>query len=59
MLPCVQGDEAFVKGDFEAAQTAYTQSLCHDTHNAVVWANRAAARLRLPGEGAQGGRKGL
>lgn len=45
-VPLVQGDEAFVKQDFAAAITAYTASLRHDTKNAIVWANRAAAHLR-------------
>lgn len=42
-----RGDEAFVKGDFAAADEAYGESIDADTGNAKVWANRAAARLRL------------
>ena len=41
-----EGDEAFVRRDFGAAVNAYTQSLSHDTHNHLVWANRSAANLR-------------
>lgn len=51
-LPCPQGDEAFVRQDYAASVEAYTVSFRHDTSFAVVWANRAAALLRL-GEGAR------
>ncbi|KAJ9506618.1 hypothetical protein QJQ45_018322 [Haematococcus lacustris] len=47
-----KGDEAFVNQDFSAAAAAYSASLRHATHDAVVWANRAAAHLRL-GNGRQ------
>eukprot|EP00955_Chlamydomonas_euryale_P079611 363322-Chlamydomonas_euryale.AAC.10 len=42
-----RGDEAFVRGDAAAAAAAYGESLRHATRSAPVWANRAAARLRL------------
>eukprot|EP00983_Pelagomonas_calceolata_P107278 1159327-Pelagomonas_calceolata.AAC.4 len=44
---CAQGDEAFVRQDYTASAEAYTASLRHDTGSAAVWANRAAAYLRL------------
>lgn len=44
-----QGDEAFVRKDFAAAAEAYATALRHDTSAAAVWANRAAALLRLGG----------
>lgn len=47
LLP--QGDEAFVRQDYTASADAYTASLRHDTSSAAVWANRAAALLRLGG----------
>ena len=43
----MQGDEAFVRQDFAASAEAYAASLRHDTGSAPVWANRAAALLRL------------
>ncbi len=46
-LPVLQGDVAFVARDYAAAAEAYSQSLRHDTRSAVVWANRAAAYLKL------------
>ncbi|KAF5826829.1 hypothetical protein DUNSADRAFT_1935 [Dunaliella salina] len=42
-----QGDEAFVRQDYAASAEAYSASLKHDTSSAAVWANRAAAYLRL------------
>ncbi|KAK9833842.1 hypothetical protein WJX74_007548 [Apatococcus lobatus] len=42
-----QGDEAFVKKDFEGAKQAYSQSILHSTSDPLVWANRSAACLRL------------
>ncbi len=42
-----QGDQAFVSQDYQSAADAYSVSLRHDTHNAVVWANRAAAYIKL------------
>lgn len=42
-----QGDEAFVRKDFEGAQRAYSQSIQHGTGDPLVWANRSAACLRL------------
>ena len=41
------GDEAFIKGDNQAAIAAYDASLAADDTNAKVWANRAAAKLKL------------
>ena len=41
-----EGDEAFVKKEFKAAEAAYSKSLQHDTGNHLVWANRSAARFR-------------
>ena len=41
-----QGDEAFVKGDFDSAAKAYTQALKHNTSDHIIWANRSAAFLR-------------
>ena len=41
-----QGDEAFVKGDFDSAAMAYTQALRHNTSDHIIWANRSAAFLR-------------
>lgn len=41
------GDEAFVKGDFPAAQQHYTGALRHDTSDHALWANRSAASLRM------------
>ena len=52
LLPALlQGDEAFVRQEFPAAVEAYTQSLRHDTSQAAVWANRAAALLRAGAPG--------
>ena len=42
-----QGDEAFVKKDFQGAKQAYSQSIQHSTDDPLVWANRSAACLRL------------
>jgi len=42
-----EGDEAFVSQRWADAVAGYTSSLRHDTRNAVVWANRAAASLKL------------
>ena len=41
-----KGDEAFVKGNFKAANEAYTQALRHATSDSAIWANRSAASLR-------------
>ena len=41
------GNEAFVAGKFEEAETEYTSSLEQDGSCAKTWANRAAARLKL------------
>jgi tetratricopeptide (TPR) repeat protein len=41
------GDEAYARGDYGAALEAYTASLRHDTSDTKVWANRAAAALKL------------
>jgi hypothetical protein len=41
------GDEAFIKGNNAAAVTAYAASLLADDTNAKVWANRAAAKIKL------------
>ena len=41
-----QGDEAFVKGNFDSAAKAYTQALRHNTSDHTIWANRSAAFLR-------------
>lgn len=42
-----EGDKAFVGQDFAAAETHYSASLDADDTNPTVWANRAAARLKL------------
>ncbi|KAK9862761.1 hypothetical protein WJX84_006149 [Apatococcus fuscideae] len=42
-----QGDEAFVKKEFQAARDAYSKSIRHSTSDPLVWANRSAACLRL------------
>ena len=42
-----EGDEAFIKGDNVNAIDKYTQSLDADGTNEKVWANRAAAKLKL------------
>ena len=41
------GDEAFIRGDNDAAVKAYDASIAADDTNAKVWANRAAAKLKL------------
>ena len=41
------GDEAFIRGDNNAAVKAYDASIAADDTNAKVWANRAAAKLKL------------
>jgi tetratricopeptide (TPR) repeat protein len=41
------GDEAYSREDYMAALEAYTASLRHDTSDTKVWANRAAAALKL------------
>ena len=41
------GNEAFVAGNYEEAETKYTASLEKDGSCAKTWANRAAARLKL------------
>ena len=41
------GDEAFIRGDNDAAVTSYDASIAADDTNAKVWANRAAAKLKL------------
>lgn len=41
------GDEAFIRGDNDAAVSSYDASLAADDTNAKVWANRAAAKLKL------------
>ena len=41
------GDEAFIRGDVDAAISSCDASLAADDTNAKVWANRAAAKLKL------------
>ncbi len=41
------GDEAYAREEYTAALEAYTASLRHDTSDTKVWANRAAAALKL------------
>ena len=41
------GDEKFIKGDMAGAIAAYDASLGADDTNAKVWANRAAAKLKV------------
>eukprot|EP00884_Botryococcus_braunii_P013989 jgi/Botrbrau1/22591/Bobra.176_1s0021.1 len=41
------GDEAYAREEYTAALDAYTASLRHDTSDTKVWANRAAAALKL------------
>ena len=42
-----EGDEAFIAGDNASAIDKYTKSLDADGTNEKVWANRAAAKLKL------------
>lgn len=42
-----KGDEAYGKDLPQEAVEFYTQALSHWTHNALIWANRAAAYLKL------------
>lgn len=42
-----EGDEAFIAGDAAVAIDKYTKSLEADGTNEKVWANRAAAKLKL------------
>ena len=42
-----EGDEAFIAGDNAVAIDKYTKSLDADGTNEKVWANRAAAKLKL------------
>lgn len=42
-----EGDEAFIAGDNAVAVDKYTKSLDADGTNEKVWANRAAAKLKL------------
>lgn len=42
-----EGDAAFRSGNYEEALQKYTESLRWHTRNALVWANRSAAHLKL------------
>lgn len=42
-----EGNKSFVEGDFEASLESYKIALRHKTDSAAVWANAAAACLRL------------
>ena len=43
-----QGDEAFVKGDFDSAAKAYTQALRHNTSDHIIWGE---SQRSLPAHG--------
>jgi hypothetical protein len=42
-----QGNQAFVNGNFEEALVSYRSALRHQTDNAQLWSNCAAAALKL------------
>ena len=42
-----KGNDAFKGGDFPTAIAHYSEAIKRDPNNAVYWANRAAARIKL------------
>ena len=43
----VQGNDAFREGDFEKAETLYTQAITRYSQNPLLFTNRANVRLKL------------
>ena len=42
-----EGQHAFRQGEYERAEELFGEALRGDGDNAVLWANRCAARLKL------------
>lgn len=43
----VQGNARFKEGDYEGAESLYSQAIVRNPHNPLLFTNRANARLKL------------